>query len=922
MQKLRRLWRSVFDVRPGEYMRVSLMSLYLMLVLFSYYVIKPAAMSLFLNRFSISQLPFLTIVVALVGGVLAYWYTKLIVRTSLSRAVTFASFFSIAMLLFIWWLLRFRFGWTIYLLNIWLNLFSIVLVSQGWLVAANVFSSREAKRLYTLLGLGAMVGAAFGGKFTSILVHYLSTDDLLPVSAGLVLISYFAYWAVAAKSPRSLSQAKAGGDAENFAFKDIVSAIGRYPHLQVIIGIITITFVINEVVDFQFSAFAKQNFKGEQLTAFLGDFFGVYLNLLSFILQIFVTGFVVNRFGVGGTLQIMPVVMSLSSLTILLAPGMRAMSIARLAEASTRYSIQRTGMELLYLPLPLELKNRTKAFVDIFADRMARALGGVSLVIFVSWLNVAPRLLSIFTIMLTAVWLFLTIRAKREYIATVQKRLEARRLDLDEARISVTDFETIALLEQTAQSELPRQASYALAMLGETPRYELEPLLDQLSQSPHPEVRAKVFELAQTRRYQALLTRAMTELRGAREGVTSATLKPVTCYTLETSDDAVVLAKRLLDHPNQLIVEGVLEWLSARPEVARELITLDWLESAATDPNPRRRSKAALALSARGDQGTELLHRLLQDAETSVRAAAIRAAGKLQNRAYLGLLLQYLSDPRLRGAAIDALGDFGVRILGSLGDLLDDPTTPLAIRRHIPRVLRTIQDPRSIDILLRELAQPDLTLRAAVLAALNRLRERAPQLNYGGESVREHILEESRYYFDMHAALMPFLSSKDRKTAAGLLAASLRERLRKSLDRLFRLFGLLYPPREIYAAYLALSRGREDDEYAAALEFLDNVIHRDLKGYVLPLFEDDIQIAMHGEELFKVQEKGAPEALREIMRTGDPWLVSCAVATAAEKNLTELREEIESLAPKAGREVAPVVDAALGVLRTERAEMA
>ena len=35
---------------------------------------------------------------------------------------------------------------------------------------------------------------------------------------------------------------------------------------------------------------------------------------------------------------------------------------ARLTEAATRYSFNKTGMELLYLPLPLELRNRTKAF--------------------------------------------------------------------------------------------------------------------------------------------------------------------------------------------------------------------------------------------------------------------------------------------------------------------------------------------------------------------------------------------------------------------------------------------------------------------------------------------------------------------------------------------------------------------------------
>ena len=55
----------------------------------------------------------------------------------------------------------------IYVLNIWVSLFSIVLVSQGWLVASNIFDAREAKRLYPLLGMGMVLGAACGGEFTS-----------------------------------------------------------------------------------------------------------------------------------------------------------------------------------------------------------------------------------------------------------------------------------------------------------------------------------------------------------------------------------------------------------------------------------------------------------------------------------------------------------------------------------------------------------------------------------------------------------------------------------------------------------------------------------------------------------------------------------------------------------------------------------
>jgi len=50
------------------------------------------------------------------------------------------------------------------------------------------------------------------------------------------------------------------------------------------------------------------------------------------------------------------------------------------------------------------------------------------------------------------------------------------------------------------------------------------------------------------------------------------------------------------------------------------------------------------------------------------------------------------------------------------------------------------------------------------------------------------------------------------------------------------------------------------------------------------------------------------------MRSGDSWLVACAVATAAELKARGLRADIEPLAQNAGTEVAPVAQSALSVL--------
>ena len=82
------IWRKLFDVRKGESARTLFMSLYLLCVMVAYYILKPVSAAMFLNKFNIDKLPYLYILIAGGGGVLAYLYTRLALRSSLTVAVT------------------------------------------------------------------------------------------------------------------------------------------------------------------------------------------------------------------------------------------------------------------------------------------------------------------------------------------------------------------------------------------------------------------------------------------------------------------------------------------------------------------------------------------------------------------------------------------------------------------------------------------------------------------------------------------------------------------------------------------------------------------------------------------------------------------------------------------------------------------
>ncbi|MCW5980986.1 MAG: HEAT repeat domain-containing protein [Bryobacteraceae bacterium] len=917
MRKWRSLQRRVFDVRKGEYRRTLFVALYFLFIMFANNILKPVSAGLFLNRFSEKDLPYLYLLIAGVGGVLAYLYTKVVVNTSLRTAVTAATLGSAACLVLFWTMIGTRSGTLLYVFSVFVSLVGIVFISQGWLIAANIFDSREAKRLYGLLGLGAILGAALGGSFTAFTARQVGTKNLLPVAALFLLLAYLSLHLT--KSAHKVQASSAivpqsrqdDESAVNFNFRDVLSAIARYRHLLVIVGIITITFSVEILVEYQFLAMARATYKGDRLTAFLGKFTGVYLSLTTLVLQSFFTTLVVRRFGVGRTLLIAPVTVGLGAASVLAAPGLLTAALTRIGEASNRYSINRTAIELLYLPLPAELKNRTKAFVDVFVDRLGRGVGAFLLLFLTAIGLTAPRYLSLVLLCLALGWALLALWARKEYLRTVEKRVQARRLDLESARVTVQDTETIRVLEEAARGENPRQITYALSLLSEAPGYDVGPLLTELAQSPLTAVRAKVYETAAKVSFPGLLKPALAEIRSgacqhdvAGDAVT---------YALAVAPNPEELAVEFVNHPSCATAEAAVRAIAARKELVESLLTHEWLTAAAQSPDEDRRALAAFSVGVRGDEGTGVLHDLLRDPSPRVGAAAIRAAGALQNRAYLSPLVGHLASPRLRSAAIEGLVAYGEKFAPTLGVLLRDPSTPIAVRRQIPRVVAGVQAQIAVDTLQACLGVDDLTVRTAVLKALYRLREEAPWLKYDRQLITHEIRREAVMYFHLYAALERFRHGRRDGRATALLARTLDDRLKQTLDRLFRLLGLRYPPSQIRAAYVAVTNRRQE-EFAAALDFLENVLEQDVKEFVLPMIDGSPHLVDIGREEFGVDVPDLETAIRHHLRSGDGWLMACAIATAAELKLKALWGDISRAPDHAPPEVAEVARDAAAAL--------
>ncbi len=185
------LFEKLFGIREGEGFRVSLMFAYIFFVIASLMIVKPVRNSLFLTHLGVKQLPFAFVLVSVASGIVVSIYSRLSRKIRLNYFMAVTLLFIVSNLLIFWYLLHLNItaAWFLYLFYIWVAIFGVISTSQFWLLANYIFNAREAKRLFGLIGAGAISGGIFGGYLTSYLAPVLETSNLLFFAIGFMIFS-------------------------------------------------------------------------------------------------------------------------------------------------------------------------------------------------------------------------------------------------------------------------------------------------------------------------------------------------------------------------------------------------------------------------------------------------------------------------------------------------------------------------------------------------------------------------------------------------------------------------------------------------------------------------------------------------------------------------------------------------------------
>ncbi len=895
---IRRLLEPIVLLREGEAATTVMMFLYSFLAMTSYNILKPITRSKFIDGLGADNLPYVQLAAGILIGVIMQGYSKVVGLLPRRWSIPITQAGMAGILVLFWVLFQTNAAWVpvgFYLLGL---ILGILLISQFWTLANDIFDPRQAKRLFGFIGGGASLGGILGSTILTVFVTRVGTVNLLLVSAfGLVLCLILVGFIVKREGGSVKSVATA--DEKGVGGQEAIRLLRESPHLQTIALVIAFAAIGAAVIEQQLNL-AAQAFKGQNstdsITAFLGQV-QLATSVIGFVIQVWLTSKIHQYLGIGFALLVLPVSLGSSAMVILLNAALWAPALARVLDTALRYTVDKTTREVLFLPLPTDLKYQAKPFVDVTVDRFAKAIGALlTLVLIKPWgLHLSWPQLSYASLTICGLWILMAIRARRGYLLAFRRSIEHRDVEPAEMRISVADLTTVETLVEELSNPDARRVLYAIDILESLDKRNL--ITPLLLHHESDEVRIRVLsaleglrpELAErwVPQIERMLKVSNSDVRlaavRALAGIRQSEIGPLMRPYLDDRDPrvAITAATALADSPDPADVD--------RAEAALRSVVEDTRQATAAG----RREVAAAIAQIKNPRFRNVLIPLFYDADHTVALEAIRGARKLghTDALFVPPLVSLLRNRLLKQEAREVLVSYGDEIIDVLAYFLKDREEDVWVRRHIPSTLARLPGQKSMDLLVEVLDDPDGFLRYKAVTAIEKLHREQPSLTIARKPIEDLALKQCLQYFGNLSLRFNLFGTG---ASDQLLARALAEKLQRTRDRVFRLLGLIYPWKDIAAVRWTLDHG-DSRSRASALEYLDNLLTGALRKHVMPVLEDMPleERVRRGNVFVRSRPRDAEETLAQLIHDDDQILAACAIHYVEEKRLWKLADDLE-----------------------------
>jgi len=253
---------------------------------------------------------------------------------------------------------------------IWVAVFNLFAVAVFWSYMADVFDNDGATKVYGYIGAGGTIGALTGPTITNLLVERIGVANLLLVSAGflalcLLCILKLRPWAMRREQRHGEAS---GEEAMGGSTLAGLTLVWKDPLLRALAFLMFFGVGVGTLLYNEQAAIARQLVADASRTAYYARLdWGV--NLLTILIQVFVTRWLLRRYGVAPLLLI-PACAILLGFSVLTASPLPALIwVVQVVTRASEFSLAKPARETLYTRVGREARYKAKAVIDTVVYR-------------------------------------------------------------------------------------------------------------------------------------------------------------------------------------------------------------------------------------------------------------------------------------------------------------------------------------------------------------------------------------------------------------------------------------------------------------------------------------------------------------------------------------------------------------------------
>lgn len=370
---LQRAIRAATKIEPNELQATVLSFLFVFMLMAAYFILRPVRDSLSsdwtdeqLSWLWTSTFFFSVIAVSIYGAVISRIRLRVIVPSVYAFfALTFAGFYVA--------------GSTLGdndIVNrcyyVWLSVFSLYHLSVFWTFMSGLYNKEQAKRLFSIIAMGASAGAIAGPAIPAFFADNIGNLNLLLIAAVLLMVPIPIIMKLESLRISDLGnegvQADLSGDQKlsgnpfsgfmTFASNPYLLAIGLFILLYVVMN----TFIYFELRKMM------GDFDREVRTQMWAGI-DLAVNSLALLTALFATGRLATRFGMPITLALIPALMVGGWVVVALSPVLAVLVGLQVTRRAGNYAITRPGREMLFTAVDAETRFKAKPVIDIVVYR-------------------------------------------------------------------------------------------------------------------------------------------------------------------------------------------------------------------------------------------------------------------------------------------------------------------------------------------------------------------------------------------------------------------------------------------------------------------------------------------------------------------------------------------------------------------------